>query len=229
LCSIRLKTVMAAGPAVLFENARLRVLDVRVAPGCVERMEHHHHCCVRWEVLDASLQSPSPTFHPQGTASIVDNTTGAAERRDLVFEVLLASPRHTNEGVVRLMAAAAPYGTDPGQVLKLENDHVRMWDFRSSLGMDRNTFHQHVLDNAWVVIGDGSSLNVYVPGHIDADGALAAERVKTVAFSDGFVSWTAVDNGGFDADGKTRLAPLFLHSVDNAGEAEFREYLIELK
>jgi len=37
------------------------------------------------------------------------------------------------------------------------------------------------------------------------------------------------DNGGFDADGKTRLAPLFLHSVDNAGEAEFREYLIELK
>jgi len=115
------------------------------------------------------------------------------------------------------------------QVLKLENDRVRMWDFRSSLGMDRNTFHQHVLDNAWVVIGDGSSLNVYVPGHIDADGALAAERVKTVAFSDGFVSWTAVDNGGFDADGKTRLAPLFLHSVDNAGEAEFREYLIELK
>lgn len=219
---------MADGPAVLFENARLRVLDIRVAPGCVERMEHRHHSCVRWEVLDASLQSPSPTFHPQGTASTADNTMGATERRDLVFEVLLAAPRHTNEGVARLMAAAAPYSTDPGQVLKLENDRVRMWDFRSSLGMDRNAFHQHVLDNAWVVLGDGSSLNVYVPGP-DAGGAPAAEKVKTVAFSDGFVSWTTVDNGGFDTDGKKRLAPSLLHSVDNAGEAEFREYLIELK
>ena len=112
------------------------------------------------------------------------------------------------------------------QVLKLENDRVRMWDFRSSLEMDRNAFHQHVLDNAWVVIGDGSSLNVYVPG---TGSAPAVEKVKTVAFSDGFVSWTAVDKGGFDTDGKTRLTPSLLHSVDNTSEAEFWEYLIELK
>lgn len=49
------------------------------------------------------------------------------------------------------------------QVLALDNQHVRMWDFRASLGMDKNDFHQHILDNAWVVIGDGSSLNVYIP------------------------------------------------------------------
>ena len=57
----------------------------------------------------------------------------------------------------------------------------------------------------------------------------AAQLIKTVTFHDGFVSWTAVDNGGFGEDGVTPLMPECLHSVDSAVGVEFREYLIELK
>jgi len=70
----------------------------------------------------------------------------------------------------------------------------------------------------------GAALNVYTPV---AGGGAKLE--KTVHFHDGFVSWTVVRNGGFDADGEP-LAPTCLHSVDSAvPSVEFREYLIELK
>ena len=39
-----------------------------------------------------------------------------------------------------------------------------MWDFRASLGMDRLAFHQHVFDNAWVVLGDGAALRGWPAG-----------------------------------------------------------------
>ena len=53
----------------------------------------------------------------------------------MVFE-LLQEPRHS-EAKVRQLVAASSWPTAPGQVMMLENHLVRMWDFRSSLGMDR--------------------------------------------------------------------------------------------
>ena len=53
----------------------------------------------------------------------------------MVFE-LLQEPRHS-EDKVRQLVAASSWPTAPGQVMMLENHLVRMWDFRSSLGMDR--------------------------------------------------------------------------------------------
>ena len=47
----------------------------------------------------------------------------------------------------------------------------------------------------------GAARNVYTPV---AGGGAKLE--KTVHFHDGFVSWTVVRNGGFDADGEP-LAP----------------------
>jgi len=209
----------ASTTTCLHENPRLRILDVRLQPGS-STSSFLGRPTVRWQVLDASATTPPPAFHPAGAEFTIANP-GQQERRDLVFEIL-HEPERNDEEVQQLMAATS-WPTAPGQVMMLENRYVRMWDFRSSLGMDRQDFHQHVLDNAWVVLGDGSALNVFSP-----DGQGGARFEKTVAFHDGFVSWSSVDNGGFAEDGAP-LAPKCLHSVDNAAHAEFREYLIELK
>ncbi|CAE8603427.1 unnamed protein product [Polarella glacialis] len=207
-----------ASTNVLHENARLRILDAWIEPGHVAR---HSVPTVRWPVLDAGQPTPPPTFYPGGTEVTIGNP-GQAGRREIVFEILQEPQR--SEAEVERLVTAPKWPTAPGQVLMLENSHVRMWDFRASLGMDRNDFHQHVLDNAWVVLGGGSALDVFEP-----DGRGGAAFVKTLTFNDGFVSWNQVRNGGFDEDCLTPLQPSCVHSVENAGEAEFREYLIELK
>jgi len=205
---------------LLHANSRLRIFDERLGPDCTASV-HHAVPAVRWQVLDASQPTPSPFFHAAGFTATVRNVS-PHERRDICFEVL-GEPLHGEEEVARRLAAPR-WPTAPGQRLMLENALVRMWDFRASLGMDRLAFHQHVFDNAWVVLGDGAALNVYTPV---AGGGAKLE--KTVHFHDGFVSWTVVRNGGFDADGEP-LAPTCLHSVDSAvPSVEFREYLIELK
>ena len=89
---------------------------------------------------------------------------------------------------------------------------------RSAVARWRGSSRHNVVERV------GAALNVYTPV---AGGGAKLE--KTVHFHDGFVSWTVVRNGGFDADGEP-LAPTCLHSVDSAvPSVEFREYLIELK
>lgn len=219
---------------------------------------------VCWQVLDESEPAPAPIFYPASRELVITNPHHVGERRDILFE-LLQPPKYTEAEVQRLLAAPA-WPTAPGQVLMLENELVRMWDFRASLGMCKLDFHQHVFDNAWVVLGDDSALTVSTPSpeapptahaqqgvhaheslaihshvlqpsHHDArcsqvfrpDGNGKAIFEKTVHFHDGFVSWNQVTNGGFMEDDVTPLAPACVHSVENVGRGEFREYLIEIK
>jgi len=107
----------------------------------------------------------------------------------------------------------------------LENEYVRMWDFHSPVGMGQ--FHQHVMDYAFVVIGNRSLLNLYHPNTTAPNGS---QYDNTFGFHDGEVAWEAISDGGFKPDGHTPVMPGCLHSVDTRGtRAEFREYLIELK
>ena len=107
----------------------------------------------------------------------------------------------------------------------LENEYVRMWDFHSPVAI--GVFHQHVMDYAFVVLGNCSALNLY---HPDTRLSNGSRYDGTFAFHDGQVSWSSVNHGGFMPDGTTPDAPAALHSVDTRGmRAEFREYLVELK
>ena len=87
-------------------------------------------------------------------------------------------------------------------------------------------FHQHVLDYAFVVIGNGSSLNLFHPNRTFPNGT---QYDATFSFRDGQVAWEAVREGGYEPDGITPVMPGCLHSVDTRGLPPFREYLIELK
>jgi hypothetical protein len=100
-----------------------------------------------------------------------------------------------------------------------------MWDFHSPVGMGE--FHQHVMDYAFVVIGNHSHLNLNHPNATVRNGS---QYDDTFAFHDAEVAWEAIEHGGYEPDGRTPVMPGCLHSVDTRGfHTEFREYLIELK
>ena len=96
------------------------------------------------------VPGPAPGSGPK---QILAGAGGAAERRFFVFEVK-GPPKYTEERVQELLRAPN-YTTAVGSRMFLENDLVRMWDFHSPVGMDE--FHQHVLDYAFVVIGNHSA------------------------------------------------------------------------
>ena len=157
---------------LLHANSRLRIFDERLGPDCTASV-HHAVPAVWWQVLDASQPTPSPSFHAAGFTATVRNVS-PHERRDICFEVL-GEPLHGEEEVARRLAAPR-WPTAPGQRLLLENALVRMWDFRASLGMDRLAFHQHVFDNAWVVLGDGAALRGGPPARLVPSQRRGASR-----------------------------------------------------
>ena len=201
---------------LLFANERLRVLD-RTLPPRAELNVTHSVPTATWQVLDASEPTPPPRWFDAGGHEHVANPA-PRERRDLVFEVL-QPPRYT-EAEVDALLAAPDWPTGVGSFMRLENAHARLWDFHSPVGM--GAFHMHVLDNAWVVIGNGS-LSLYEP-----DGHGGAKFDGTFNLTDRHVSWNPIDHGGFDSHG-VPIQPAALHRVDNAAPTEYREYLIELK
>lgn len=215
-----------ASCVVLRETERLRVLEFRAGPGADVRVTHALPT-VRWQVLDGSQPTPMPEFFAAGSAA-----QRRGERREFVFE-FLSEPRCT-AGEVRALLAAPTWPTEVGSALMLENEYCRMWDFRlcSSRGSagegHKSEFHQHCLDNAFVVIGE-SRLNLYVPSNLNDPSKAEPVFQCPVNLVDGQVVWTPVGKGGYDDDGVTPKIPACLHSIDNAGDDEFREYLIELK
>ena len=213
---------------VLFTNERLRVLDFRLPVGSGVANVSNALPTVRWQILGADQPIPQPVFYAAGTCAAISNPAGE-ERRDFVFEMLGAAPRYSPEQVSKLLAAPK-YTTDVGSRMFLENDWCRMWDFHSPVGMD--VFHQHVFDYAFVVIGDGSALNLFHPSNASSASAPknGSQYDATFSFHDGQVNWNGIEHGGFEPDGRTPDMPDALHSVDTRGfRTEFREYLIELK
>ena len=210
---------------VLFANERLRVLDFRLPAGAVANVSNTVPT-VRWQIRGASDRIPPPSFYEAGTCAAVTLASGE-DRRDFVFEIL-QPPRYTAaqvEALLRAPQARSNLSVAVGSSMFLENEYVRMWDFHSPVGM--GVFHQHVLDYAFVVIGNRSSLNLFNPSSAWPNGS---QYDATFGFRDGHVSWEAIGNGGYEPDGTTPIMPGCLHSVDTRGfEVEFREYLIELK
>jgi hypothetical protein len=210
---------------VLFANERLRVLDFRLPAGAVANVSNTVPT-VRWQIRGASDPIPAPSFYEAGTCATVASAL-EENRRDFVFEVL-QPPRYTAAQVDALLRAPqqrSNMSVAVGSSMFLENEYVRMWDFHSPVGMD--VFHQHVLDYAFVVIGNHSSLNLFHPSSAWPNGS---QYDATFGFRDGHVSWEAIGNGGYEPGGTTPVMPGCLHSVDTRGfDEQFREYLIELK
>jgi len=202
---------------LLHENPRLRIYEARLPHGCQATVRHEFPT-VRWAVLDVAEPTPRPRFFDAGA---VAKLGGAAELRELVFEIL-QEPRFS-DAELRQRLAVPVWPTGVGNELMLENRFVRMWDFRSSKHMRKEDFHQHTLDNAFVIVGNGK-LHQFKPA---ADGSPV--YVKSIEFQDGQVIWSQVPNGGFSEDGSAANVPKDLHAVENAASTEFREYLIELK
>ena len=211
---------------VLFANERLRILDWTLPYGKVVNVTHSAPT-VRWQVVGEHDEIPMPSFHAANTCTQVANNgsaTSSGTRREFLFEIVQGAPRYT-EDRVRQLLNAPKFQSDVGSKLFLETDLVRMWDFHSPIGMDEP--HHHVLDYAFVVIGNNSNLHLFHPNGIAPNGT---QYDETFSFTDGQVVFEHVRSGGFEADGTTPVMPGCLHSVDTKGFAvEFREYLIELK
>ena len=124
--------------APLFENARIRISDLRL-PAKVTTTFEHTFPSVRWQV-DPGVHSlgdgpPTPvadkavTFMEAGTTWACRND-GEAESRQIVFEIK-QPPSHTEEEAAALLARAE-FSTDVGTALLFENRLCRVWDFCNS-------------------------------------------------------------------------------------------------
>mmetsp|Transcript_51610 Transcript_51610/g.105055 ORF Transcript_51610/g.105055 Transcript_51610/m.105055 type:complete len:209 (-) Transcript_51610:7-633(-) len=204
---------------VLREVPRLRVLHQTVAAGEVEEVLHHVPA-VRWQFsLHPDCAAFAPIFCQAGASASV------AAGEWLVFE-LLQPPQHTSEQVVQLLRSAK-WPTQVGSKLLLENDLCRVWDFRMPpRGGSRLDFHQHVLSYAFVFLGHGK-LEVFKP--VKEGASISAEHCAVLQRAHLGVVWSERDADLVEADGESPKVPGALHSVENALDTEFREYMIELK
>ena len=111
----------------LFENARIRVSDLRL-PALASTTFEHTFPSVRWQV-DPGVHSlgdgpPTPvadkavSFMEAGSTWVCRNE-GEAESRQIVFEIK-QPPSHTEEEAAALLARAE-FSTDVGTALLFEN------------------------------------------------------------------------------------------------------------
>ena len=100
---------------------------------------------------------------------------------------------------------AEPVSQDVGTRLLFENERVRVWDLRLAPG-ESTAIHRHGTDYLYVVIGDGELQRV------DADGTPGPIKPRR----DGDVVFRKLENED-------------IHAARNAGEAEWRNIVVELK
>tara|TARA_B110001452_G_scaffold153869_1_gene128032 strand:+ start:225 stop:854 length:630 start_codon:yes stop_codon:yes gene_type:complete len=205
----------------IFENARVRVCDLRL-PALATASFLHAHPTVRWQV-DAGMHSidgsePAPVkdktvaFSEAGTHFNCQNV-GGADYRQIWFEIK-QPPKRTEEEVQELLERAK-YSTEVGTELLFENRYCRAWDFFLEPGAgDPKDIHHHVLDYCFVYVAPGRLLGSH------ADGRLGLFDSINV---DNDVTWFDIPNGAADDDG-------FAHGGKNGYEdRSMREYLLELK
>lgn len=213
---------------LLEENARLRVTERVTPPGASPQMVKHKFPTVRWEVYEASEPTTMPVFYEADSEVEYEGVNPTKDpRHDIIFELLDGQPRYSESEIQELREKAKPWTTDVGNELLFENDYVRLWDFRESKGMYADDLHLHVLDYAFVVLGEGN-LKFYKP---DLENNNELVYIKELKFPDRHVEWISLPHGGFEADKKTPSVPAALHSVGPVDwdSPEFREFLIELK
>lgn len=200
------------------ENPRLRVLDWRLPAGASASLQHA--CAtLRWEVAShASQETPAPHFFEAGEVHSVENA-GPEERRELVFELLQAEPRH-DEAALRQLEAGAQFDTMIGTKVNFENRLCRAVEIHlpptDGSEAENEHLHQHLLDYTLIWLDD-SRIKFYETGpqdkaafkqHIDVvDGASA--MFKAIEVGD-MSDWT-------------------VHEVANATGEWLRCYQLELK
>jgi hypothetical protein len=103
------------------------------------------------------------------------------------------------------MASEPTISDQVGTRLLFENDRVRVWDLRLAPG-ESTGLHLHLTDYLYVVIGDGSLQTIHADGRRDPPRAM----------QDGDVRFRTVDGAS-------------VHEAVNAGDAPWRNIVIELK
>ena len=136
--------------APLFDNARIRISDLRL-PAKATTTFQHRFPSVRWQV-DPGVHSlgngPSTPVADKAVSFMEAGTTwacrndGDAESRQIVFEIK-QPPSHTEEEAAALLARAK-FSTDVGTELLFENRLCRVWDFCNSSPFEPKTYHQSV-------------------------------------------------------------------------------------
>lgn len=205
----------------LFENARVRVSDLRL-PAQAATSFVHEFPTVRWQV-DAGVHSlcgggPVPvhdkavTFMEAGTTWDCRNC-GDSVYRQVLFE--LKQPPRRTEAEVRELLARARFSTDVGTALLFENRWCRVWDFYLEPGAgDPCDIHHHVLDYVFVYVAPGRLLGSHsdgTPGLFDSIN------------EDGDVTWFDIPDGAAED-------AAFAHGGTNGyDDRPMREYLVELK
>jgi hypothetical protein len=207
---------------VLLDNPRVRITDLRLAPGASVRAEHPFPT-VRWQVGSSTHcigGAPAITAEDKAVQFVEasaawDLAVPADEHRpwrQVLFEIK-QKPRFTPaEAAARL--ASAIYPTNVGTSLLLENDLVRVWDFCLEPGEGPTAPHHHVLDYCFVYVAAGRLLGYH---HDGAPGLFDAVN------DDGDATWVELKD---DAPSD----PAEAHGGKNGyDDRPMREYLVELK
>lgn len=148
----------------LFENARLLISDLRLAPGQSGGAGRHDFPTLRWQVGDgmhrlegappAAVKDKATFWVEPGQPFRVENC-GESEYRQICWEFKCAPQR--SEDTVRKLLDNAKFTTDVGTELLFENAYCRVWDFcLPPGGGDPNEPHHHVLDYAFVYVAKGA-------------------------------------------------------------------------
>eukprot|EP00980_Cylindrotheca_fusiformis_P010212 scaffold2271_cov130-Cylindrotheca_fusiformis.AAC.7 len=202
---------------VLFDNDRVCVSDVRLAPG-ESFSTTFIFPTVRWQV-DDGLDKTGPVKDkavffedPAATCELHNNATDSVFRQ--VWFEFKQSPRRSEEEVKELLARAI-YSTDVGTKLLFENEWCRVWDFCLGIGEgDPFSPHHHVLDYVFVYVARGRLLGY---SHDGKPGLFDSIN------EDGDVTWNDIPDGA-------ELDPKYAHGGKNGfADLPMREYLVELK
>lgn len=206
---------------LLFENARVRVTDLRL-PALAAVSLLHTHPTVRWMVGDGThsisglpavtVPDKDVKFFSAGSSLHLANKSDD-EYRQVAFEIL--QPPHHSEAEVKRLLDAAIYPTDVGTKLLLENEWCRVWDFYLPPGGGAyEDVHHHVLDYVFVYVAAGRLLGSHADG---TPGLFDSINV------DGDVTW-------FDIPDSAPSDPAYAHGgVNGYADQPMREYLVELK
>jgi mannose-6-phosphate isomerase-like protein (cupin superfamily) len=149
----------------LFQNARLQISDMRLAPGQSGGLDRHEFPTLRWQVGDGMHRlegaPPAPvkdreTFWVEPGQPFRVENCGNSEYRQICWEFKSAPKR--SEEAVRKLLASAKFSTDVGTKLLFENEYCRAWDFcLPPGGGDPNEPHHHVLDYGFVYVAKGAA------------------------------------------------------------------------
>ena len=205
---------------ILYENDRVRVSDLRLAPGDSLDIVHET-ATVRWQVeagshelngVASSVADKQVFFAEPGDAWMLRNT-GTSTYRQMLFE-LKQEPKRT-EAEVKALLDSAIYSTDVGTELLFENRWCRVWDFSFEPGGGAfEDVHHHVLDYVFCFVYPGRLLL----SHHDGTPGLA-DSIN----GENDVTWNEIPEGA-------AAIPTFAHGGKNGlDDKPMREYLVELK